>query len=115
MEENTPLIIRATITLTNIDIDYFICSMYIYSYSFECTCMYLRCSGSSRVVPENFPIYSCISGPGCSKLTTSLVNVSLQFQMLHVQSEIRYYSLLKNMQCKRFCHFFNKKFQCIWF
>ena len=30
-----------------------------------------------------------ISGPGCSKLTTSLVNVSLKFLML--KSEIRHY------------------------
>ena len=26
----------------------------------------------------------CISGPGCSKLTTSLVNVSLKFQTLNL-------------------------------
>ena len=26
--------------------------------------------------------YTCISGSGCSKLTTSLVNVSLKFQTL---------------------------------
>ena len=88
MEENT---LRLLIIRANIDIDYLICFRYIYSYSFECTCMYLRCSGSSREVPENFPIYSCISGPGCSKLTTSLVNVSLEFQMIHVKSEIHCY------------------------
>ena len=29
--------------------------------------------------------YDNISGPGCSKLTTSLVNVSLKFQMLIFQ------------------------------
>ena len=38
-------------------------------------------------------------GPGCSKLTTSLVNVSLKFQTLI--SEIRQYFLLKNM--RSFC------------
>ena len=52
------------------------------------------------------------SGPGCSKLTMSLVNVSLKFQMLI--SEIWQYFLLKKcekllQQCKSFFHFFNKK------
>ena len=51
-----------------------------------------------------------LSGPGCSKLTTSLVNVSLKFQMLI--SEICQYFLLKKceklLQCKSFSHFFNK-------
>ena len=55
-------------------------------------------------------------GPGCSKLTTSLVNVPLKFQTLI--SEICHYFLLKKceklLQCKSFSHFFNKKFQCIW-
>ena len=50
-------------------------------------------------------------GAGCSKLTTSLVNVSLKFQMLI--SEIYQYFLLekceKLLQCKSFFHFFNKK------
>ena len=53
-------------------------------------------------------------GPGCSKLTTSLVNVSLKFQT--VISEIRQYFLLKNceklLHCKSFSHFFNKKYEC---
>ena len=38
-------------------------------------------------------------GPGCSKLTTSLVNVSLKFQTLI--SEICQYFLLKNV--RSFC------------
>ena len=50
------------------------------------------------------------SGPGCSKLTTSLVNVLLKFQMLI--SNICQYFLLKKceklLQCKSFSHFFNK-------
>ena len=58
-----------------------------------------------------------ISGPGCSKLTTSLVNVSLNFQKLI--SQICQYFLLKKceklLQCKSFSHFFKKKYQCIWF
>ena len=49
-------------------------------------------------------------GPGCSKLTTSLVNVSLNFQKLI--SQICQYFLLKKseklLQCKSFSHFFNK-------
>ena len=56
------------------------------------------------------------SGPGCSKLTTSLVNVSLKFQTLI--SNVRQYFLLKKceklLQCKSFSHFFSKKYQCIW-
>ena len=56
------------------------------------------------------------SGPGCSKLTTSLVNMSLKFQTLI--SQICQYFLLKKcvklLHCKSFSHFFNKKFQCIW-
>ena len=58
----------------------------------------------------------CLSGPGCSKLTTLLVNVSLKFQMLI--SEICQYFLLKKceklLHCKSFSHFFSKKYQCIW-
>ena len=58
----------------------------------------------------------CLSGPGCSKLTTSLVNVSLNFQRLI--SQIGQYFLSKKceklLQCKSFSHFLNKKFQCIW-
>ena len=55
--------------------------------------------------------YSKITGPGCSKLTTSLVNVSLKFQMLI--SYICHYFLLKKreklLQCKSFSHFFLKQ------
>ena len=62
------------------------------------------------------PFYKS-TGPGCSKLTTSLVNASLKFQTLI--SEICQYFLLKKceklLQCKSFSHFFNKKYQCIWF
>ena len=51
------------------------------------------------------------SGPCCSKLTASLVNISLEFQMLI--SDIRRYFLLKKckelLQCKSFSHFLNKK------
>ena len=39
---------------------------------------------------------SCKSGPGCSKLTTSLVNVSLTFQTLI--SQIRQYFWLKKCE-----------------
>ena len=61
------------------------------------------------------PMHFCrkkrIPGPGCSKQTTYLVNVSLKFQTLIYG--IRQYFLLKNcekvLQCKNFSHFFNKK------
>ena len=57
-----------------------------------------------------------IAGPGCSKLTTSLVTDLLKFETLI--SQICQYFLLKKceklLQCKSFSHFFNKKFQCIW-
>ena len=48
--------------------------------------------------------------PGCSKLTTSLVKVSLKFQMLI--SQICQYFLFKKceklLHCKSLSHFFNK-------
>ena len=55
--------------------------------------------------------WSVCAGPGCSKLTMSLVNVSLKFQTLI--SQICPYFLLKKceklLQCKSFSHFVNKK------
>ena len=87
-----------------------------------CDCV--KCRGAAVVLwitswttsPGVVRLISHLSGPGCSKLTTSLVNVSLKFQMLI--SEICQYFLLKKceklLQCKSFSHFFNKKFQCIW-
>ena len=57
-----------------------------------------------------------IPGPGCSKLTTLLVNVSLNSEKLI--SQICQYFLLKKweklLHCKSFSNFFNKKYQCIW-
>ena len=56
------------------------------------------------------------TGHGCSKLTTSLVNILLKFQTL--MSNIRQYFCWKNE--RSFCTakasliFFNKKCQCIW-
>ena len=56
------------------------------------------------------------TGPGCSKLMKSLVNLSLKFQTLI--SQICQYFLLKKceklMQCKSFSHFFSEKYQPIW-
>ena len=71
-----------------------------------------------KVKLEVLYLFGCIynTGPGCSKLTTSLVNVSLKFQMLI--SNICQYFLVKKceklLQCKSFSHFFNKKYQCFW-
>ena len=54
------------------------------------------------------------SGPGCSKLTMSLVNILLKFQM-QVSNIYQYFLLFfllkkceKLLQCKSFLHFFNK-------
>ena len=51
-----------------------------------------------------------ISGPSCSKLTTLLVKVSLNFQTLI--SQICQYFLLKKcekfLHCKSFSHFFQE-------
>ena len=47
-------------------------------------------------------------GPGCSKLTTSLVNVSLKFQMLI--SEICQYFLLKKCSAKASLIYSTKNF-----
>ena len=56
------------------------------------------------------------TGPGCSKLTTSLVNVSLKFQTLI--SQIHQYFLLKKCEklshCKSFSHFFQQKISVYW-
>ena len=53
-------------------------------------------------------IIICTPGPGCSKLTTSFVNVLLNFQTL--LSQICQYFLLKKceklLQCKSYSHFF---------
>ena len=43
--------------------------------------------------PPHLDLYCLPSGSGCSKLTTSLINVSLKFQTLI--SQIRQYFLLK--------------------
>ena len=65
--------------------------------------------GCSHLATREFRDYSQ-SGPGCSKLTTSLVNVSLKFQTLI--SNICQYFLLKKceklLQCKSFSHFSTK-------
>ena len=62
-----------------------------------------------------FSVTNYKTGPGCSKLTTSLVNVSLKFQTL-ISEKCQNFLLKKCeklLQCKSFSHFFNKKFQCI--
>ena len=51
-------------------------------------------------------------GPGCSKLTTSLVNVSLNFQKL-ISQMCPYFFVKKCeklLHCKSFSQFFNKNF-----
>ena len=52
--------------------------------------------------------------PSCSKLTMSLVNNWLKFQMAILQINCYFlYKKCENMQCKGFSHFFSKKYQCI--
>ena len=68
----------------------------------------------SRIISScsiNFhTIFQYRTGPSCSKLRMSLVNVSFKFQTLI--SDLRQYFLLnkceKLLQCKSFSHFFNK-------
>ena len=50
-------------------------------------------------------LFVCSSRPSCSKLMTSLVNVSLKFRLLI--SEIHQYFLLKN--CEKLLSFFQQK------
>ena len=57
--------------------------------------------------------WRCTHGPGCSKLTMSLVNVSLKFQTL-MPDFCQYFMLKKYEKLLQFSHFFNKKYQCIW-
>ena len=72
--------------------------------------MYLHFMG----LTQNEDVLTCgehktRTGPSCSKLTMSLVNVSLKFRTLILQ--IHCYFLLKKCEnpCKGFSHFFNKK------
>ena len=79
-------------------------------------CLKIINKGISILVYMSVSISTSRPGPGCSKLTTSLVNVLLKFQTLI--SNICQYFLLKKCEkllpCKSFSHFFNKKYQCIW-
>ena len=65
----------------------------------------------SRRGSNALPLKVYTPGPSCSKLMTSLVNVSFKFQTLILQ--IHCYFLLKKcanpLHCKGFSHFFNKK------
>ena len=54
------------------------------------------------------------SGPGCSKLTTSLGNVLLKFQTL-ISQTCQYFLSKKFVKLLQSLIFFNKKFKCIWF
>ena len=61
--------------------------------------------GLSEPKTSQFLAIFYTSGPGCSKLTTSLVNVSLKFQKLI--SQIHQYFLLKKKQ--KHLSFFQQK------
>ena len=66
-------------------------------------CLRYRELTVNMVISVNFLLSH--SGPGCSKLTTSFVNVSLKFQMLI--SEICRFTLLK--KCEKLFLFFQQK------
>ena len=82
------------------------------------------CDYKIEIIHTYYTLYSIINamesskipGPACSKLTTSLVNVSLLFQTLI--SQICQYICRKNVRsfctAKAFLIFFNKKFQWFW-
>ena len=67
------------------------------------TMLYLTCLPRRRLT---FQAQSLCSGPGCSKLTTSLVNETLKFQTLI--SQICQYFLLKKNVRKAFLIFSTK-------
>ena len=81
----------------------------------ELSCTSTTCSSRMALffsfISQSLRFHLKISGPSCSKLTTSLVNDSLKFQTLILQ--IHCYFLLKKcenpLHCKGFSHFFNKK------
>ena len=68
--------------------------------------MQLTKVGATKIDPVDFIPSHVLktTGPGCSKLTTSLVNISLKFQTLI--SNICQYFLLK--KCEKLLSFFNK-------
>ena len=51
---------------------------------------------NGRIQSPQTDAITCTTGPGCSKLTTSLVNISLKFQTLIFQ--IRQHFLLKKCE-----------------
>ena len=116
-------------TAFNANRDTMLCSLYPVSYFF--LFLYVHQSDSSQKIynlpemPMKLLSFETASksvyyhpGPDCSKLTTSLVNVSIKFQMLLFQ--IHQYFLLKkckkllHCKCKSFSHFFQQKYQYIW-
>ena len=56
------------------------------------------------------------SGPGCSKLTMSLVNVFVKISNFNISGMPMF--LLKEcerlLHCGSFSHFFKGKYRCIW-
>ena len=60
-----------------------------------------------RTVKKSRRFYGKIPGPGCSKLTTSLVNELLKIQTLI--SQIRQYFLLKKCEKLLLLSFFQRK------
>ena len=88
-----------------------ICSVACTQQVYLCTIFILDIRMNSRIMVCSI-VSRYTSGPGCSKLTTSLVNETLKFQTLI--SQIFQYFLLKNceklLQCRSFSHFLTKNF-----
>ena len=69
--------------------------------------MHQHCIEENRKKLQSYKIHQIffISGSGCSKLTTSLVNVSLKFQTLISKIHPYFYRKKKLKHCKSFSHF----------
>ena len=85
------------------------------AFLFKLVIFYALFKEKVKVLPKHSRLSPTSPGPSCSKLTMSLVNVSLNFQKL--SSQICQYFLLKKceklLHCKSFSHFFNKNFSVL--
>ena len=69
-----------------------------------------------KINQQNYETFAT-PGPGCSKLTTSLVKCFVKISNVNISNMPIFFLSKKCEQllyCKNFSHFFNKKFQCIW-
>ena len=75
-----------------------------------------RCTKSNKMYALIVLIWSSHPGPGCSKLTTSLVNETLKFQTLISQicQYFFYEKMWEAFAVQKLLSFFQQKYQCIW-